>query len=421
MRRARSALSALRAAAHQHELCASPSSAVSCRLAHSPSLLSPASQHLRPACLLLSRALARPRVEQPQAAAPHAPPDSRLATHSAAADLLQLSERDELSFLTFSAEAEARLLPEGCPALSAELAASGTRSLLVRPCFLRARALLLPAAAAAAPRPPLVLDGQSGAGKSVLLAQLVACWRLAGGLALYVPSGHSLTVDSNFYRNEPAEPAAWDTPEHAAALLRSLDAAHGAELGRLRQRRPGCADAPLRSLVEAGTAAAATPAQAVDSFLALFDELALVAETPVLVAVDELNALSGWSEYHQVTGPRSNKRLCAAQLRVAAAVRDFQRPMAGQGMRLGATSATVGVSPKVHLADCPAAARRAVPRLSREEATAVLALHVDAGAAALPGAVEGGAAAALEAVAGRLHAITVGNGREQRVTMPLLL
>ena len=79
---------------------------------------------------------------------------------------------------------------------------------------------------------------------------------------------------------------------------------------------------------------------------------ALPAQVPVLQVVDELEALSWWSEYYearsnavrarvrfrvrffaaarraQVTGTFTRKRLLAAQLRVAAAVREMTAPMA---------------------------------------------------------------------------------------------
>ncbi len=313
----------------------------------------------------------------------------------------------------------ARLLPEGCPALAAEFETTGSRELLVRDCFLRARQrALLPAGDAAGSR-CLVLDGPSGAGKSILLAQLVACARSAGYLALYVPRGRAMTVDSSFYRHEASEPPAWDTPDHARALLSALAAAHGGMLDALPQKRPGAAPgATLRALVAQGTASNASPAVAVDAALSMLDELARVSDVPVLIAVDELNALWGWSEYHQVTGPRSRRRLTAAELRISAALRAFDAPPMARGVRLGATSATAGVSPRVHVGALPPGARRAVPRFSRDEAQTMLGLYASVGAAPLLASAAD--AAAISDAAKKLHALTVGSGAGLRNAVTLM-
>jgi|APGre2960657444_1045066.scaffolds.fasta_scaffold01282_2 hypothetical protein len=304
---------------------------------------------------------------------------------------------------------EARLLPEGCAALRAEFEASGTRLLLVRESFLRARARVLAPAPGAKGSRCLVLDGPSGAGKSVLLAQLVAAARSSGQLALYVPRGRSLAVDSLFYRHEASTPPAWDTPDHARALLSSLATAHPDLMDTLMQKRADAPpNTPLRALITAGTASNALPSVAVDAALQMLAELALVTDVRVLIAVDELNALSSWSEYHEVTGPRSRRRLAAEELRIAASLRAFDGGHMARGCRVGATSASAGVSPRVHVACLPRGARRAVPRLSRAEAEAMVGLYASSGASPL--LQEAQCALSIAEVAKKLHAITVGNG-----------
>lgn len=280
----------------------------------------PPARRLPPPASTLRRLIPARPAASPLAARP---PARGLSSDSqplreASSTLAELTEDDVGAFYTFSREVrkaaprpppharpltpaqdEAALLPEGCPALSAEFEAQGGRRLLVRDSLLRARARLQPPGPSLPPA-PLVLEGLPGSGKSLLLAQLVAGWRQAGGLALYVPRGRDYTIDSNFYAREGAQPAAWDTPEHAGKLLRSLAAAHGGELERMPQRRAGAAaGAPLAALVAAGTAPGAPPATAVDAALAMLAELRLVprgeeGQPAVLIAVDELNALSSW-------------------------------------------------------------------------------------------------------------------------------
>ena len=327
----------------------------------------------------------------------------------------------------------ARLLPEGCPALAAEFEASGTRELLVRDAWLRARARVFPQTAAdsASPPPPafsstLVLDGPSGAGKSVLLALLVAAARDAGWVALYVPQGRALTGGSLFFQHEGVTPPMWDTPGHAAQLLTALWAAHGSVLQGLPQRRPGVLGGlTLGQLHAAGTSQSATPVAAVDALLAMVQELRLVSEVPTMVAIDELNALWGWTEYHQTTGPRSRKRLHAGQLRVAATLRAFDStPGPARGVLLGATSATAGISPKVHVANLPKGARAAVPRFSLQETGAMVAMYAAAGritSLAVGGENEPDEqAAGVQQAARKLHALTVGSGADLRDILPLV-
>ena len=301
--------------------------------------------------------------------------------------------------------------------------------MLVRQSFLRARARLFPGAACTDDKvvwPPtfqscLVLDGPAGSGKSVLLALLVAAVREAGGVALYVPRGRALTINSLFYQHEGATPPVWDTPGHATKLLSSLWAVHGPALESLPQRRPGCQPGKqLGDLHAAGTAATATPVAAVDAALGMLQELRLVQELPTLIAVDEINALWGWTEYHQTTGPRSRKRLHAGQLRVAEALRAFDaQPGPVRGALLGATSANAGVSPKVHVGSLPKGSRRAVSRFTAEESNTMVRMYASAGClSGLEDKWEDEELMTKTAI--RLHALTVGSGAELRDILPLL-
>ena len=261
-------------------------------------------------------------------------------------------------------------------------------------------------------RPPLVLEGPSGAGKSVLLAMLVAAARSAGWLALYVPRGRDLVEGSSFSRY--GETDVWDTPDHARQLLLSLDAAHGNLLAKLPRRAPGARPGKLRDLLRVLDEQNPSATDVTDAGLAMLAELPLIKEHPVLFAVDELNALSGWSEYHAVTGPRSRLRLEAGALRITAVARRLDLPLA-RGVRVGATSASAGVSPRVHLSGLPddpaGTLRRTAPRYCDHETHLMLQHYNSCGMT--PGLFDADVEAVGEASL-TLHALCVGSGTNLR-------
>lgn len=286
---------------------------------------------------------------------------------------------------------------------------------MVRDAFLRLRDRVLGAdpSACAGALPPLVLEGPSGAGKSVLLALTVAAARSAGWLAFYVPRGRSLCEGSAFSRW--GESDAWDTPDHARELLQNLNAAHGNLLATLPRRAQGAPPgSKLIDLLAVLDEQNPSATEVTDAGLAMLAELPLITDVPVLFAVDELNALSGWSEYHAVTGPRSRLRLEAGALRLTAVIRRMDAPLA-RGVRVGATSANAGVSPRVHLADLPSdpqgALRRAAPRYSDEETHHMLRHY---NAYGMTPALRGADQARLVEATLAMHALCVGSGTTLR-------
>ena len=157
---------------------------------------------------------------------------------------------------------------------------------------------------------------------------------------------------------------------------------------------------------------------------------ALPAQVPVLQVVDELEALSWWSEYYearsnavrarvrfrvrffaaarraQVTGTFTRKRLLAAQLRVAAAVREMTAPMA-RGAYLAAVSASGGVSPRVRLEGVPEGAARTLDGYAAAEAEAMLQHYLAPKGLAL-------GEAELPLRAQRMRLLTAGSGTQLR-------
>jgi hypothetical protein len=246
----------------------------------------------------------------------------------------------------------------------------------------------------------------------VLLAMLVAAARSTGWLALYVPRGRDLCEGSSFSRY--GETDMWDSPDHARQLLLNLNEAHGDLLAKLPRRAPGARPGKLRDLLRVLDEHNPSATDVTDAGLAMLAELPLIKEHPVLFAVDELNALSGWSEYHAVTGPRSRLRLEAGALRITAVARRLDAPLV-RGVRVGATSTTAGVSPRVHLAGLPddpeGTLRRAAPRYCDHETHLMLQHYNSYGMT--PGLFEADEEAVGEASLA-LHALCVGSGSNLR-------
>ena len=370
------------------------------------------------------------------------------------ATLTTLSPADVGRFFVFSEADEAALLPDGLPVgMADEFALAPGRRLLARQSFLTLRDHVLNSTAAR-PAEHRVLEGLPGAGKSVLLALTVAAARQAGWLALYVPRGRSLTTGSPYAKHEPkrrlttkprgaaggapsAEPAApppppppllpprppplhamWNTPDHARRLAGSLVAAHGELLASLPRKAAGAAPgATLRSLADAARSATAAPAAVVDAWLDLVDELKAVSDVRVLFAVDELNALSAWTTYHEVVGPKSRRRMHAGELRVAESLRSLPAAPFPSGLFLGAVSSSVGVSPRVACAGVPRSVRRSVPRFALDDTRLLLRHYAFAGAAPRLRAADG---FDIDIAAPAAHALSVGSGTLLRNSVVLL-
>lgn len=357
---------------------------------------------------LAAQAAAEPRKAKAAAKAAPKAEDGEALSLVVSKALQEVTKADAGSFWVLSEEDTKRLLPEGCPALEREFQSSKSRRVLLRDAFFKLQQRILGDAGAAAAdakivAPATLLMGHRGVGKSVLLGITAAWARAHGWLVLYVPQGRLLTERSQFTRNE--QTGLWDTPDHARSLLASLSAAHGLLLQTLPRKMAGApAGETLASLVAKGTAPSAAASVAVDAAVELLQELKLVTEVPVLSVVDEVNALSWWSEYHQVMGPKSRKRLLAGQLRVAAAVRDMCTPMA-RGAYLSATSESIGVSPRLRLEGVPSQSRRAVEGFGQADTEAMLRHYTVAGKMAAAESKEELAVKAL-----RLRMVAGGDG-----------
>ena len=340
-----------------------------------------------------------------------------LATRSGD-DVLSFDTKDVDRFWELSSTTEARLLPEGAPAgLAAEFAASGTRRVLFRACDLETRALLKQGSS-------LLLDGRRGCGKSVALANVVAWARAAGYFVVYVPSAKALTLDSSYQKDEAS--GKWDTPEHAAQLLRWMLSGNEAAMAEMRVKAltgggetslAALASEAAHSLEKGGDPKAVTEA-ALAALGAVRDAARNGAN--VMFAIDEYNALFGPTDMHEVLGARKRGVIQAGDMRVGFALRDAAAATAAGATFVGATSGTISLSPKLSAAlggepnafapETAALVRKEVPRFNSREIVSLVRHydHARRGLDAVDASVD------HEQLALRLKVLTQGNAKEMR-------
>ena len=333
-----------------------------------------------------------------------------LATRSGD-DVLAFDAKDVDRFWELSAEAEARLMPEGAPAgLAAEFAASGTRRVLFRACDLQVRELLKGGTS-------LLMDGRRGCGKSAALANAVAWARAAGYFVVYVPSAKALTLDSSYQKDEAS--GKWDTPEHARLFLRWVKLGNdAATLAAAASSAPEASS--VLAAVDAGLDAfEKEPKRTVEAALAVIEDLktAAGAGTPVLFVVDEYAALHGPTDMHEVLGARKRGNIRAGETRLCAALRDAGGITAAGAGYVAATSGTIQLSPKLDAAMGTAEApgsevlvRVEAERMRTGEIVAMVRHydHARGGLDAVDASVD------HEQLALRLRVLTQGNGKEMR-------
>ena len=357
---------------------------------------------------------------------PHRPPATGRAPEPAsfpldapaADDVSALDASSVARFWRLSEDDAARLLPEPLPAaISDEFAASNTRRLMFRRCDLDHRA-------AVAAGKSILLDGGVGAGKSVALAHIVAWARSEGYVVAYVPAGRALTVDSSYQKDEAT--GAWDTPEHARAVLEWIRAGCGDALAEIPSGS-GAGATTLAETVEAGLEAfEKDPKQTVQAALEVIEGLRAAArdgKRKVLFAVDEYNAMFGPTDMHEVLGARKRGNIAAGSTRLLASLRDANAAVAAGCAYVAATSGTIQLSPKLSAAlttsEAPgseALERVEVKRMNTKEIFSMVRhyAHAKGSLEAVHESVD------HEQLAMRLRVLTQGNGKEMREMMSVL-
>lgn len=148
----------------------------------------------------------------------------------------------------------------------------------------------------------VVLEGERGAGKSVAMAQL-AVWARAQGWLVLALDGLAMTRGGRIVRSRRS-PALFDQPGTNRLLLERFAAAEGPALAQLPAQLPAPAGsaggATLLELVQSGARSEENSTAVLERLRA---ELALVTRVPVLLLVDNVNALHNPSAYYDMDSP----------------------------------------------------------------------------------------------------------------------
>ncbi|KAL8225110.1 hypothetical protein R6Q57_017667 [Mikania cordata] len=308
--------------------------------------------------------------------------------------LSELGRKDASTYMKFSRKKLEEVLPERLPVgMVKEFEESMRDSLLVRHSFLdlrdNFRRIVDPPLQSSNSKgltvhKQIVLDGPVSCGKSIALAMLVHWARDEGWLVFYVPEGRSWTHGGLFYKN--AETGLWDTPVQAANILQDflkynesylmklpckifdpIPLGEGAGVGRMKDADSMAMPdgSTLYDLVQTGIT---TTHASVGVVVRLREELSLVKDIPVLIAVDQYNSWFTFTEFEEPVTVRSSRPIHAKEV---ATVNAF-RSMMHDNMMVGAFSHSTAVGKlRKDLPDVPTNARVMFPRYSLDEAAVV--------------------------------------------------
>ncbi|KAJ2710325.1 hypothetical protein H4R19_003802 [Coemansia spiralis] len=196
--------------------------------------------------------------------------------------------------------------------------------------------------AEAAPKRASVLDGRCGTGKSAELLKLASVAASQGHIVVYVPSTVRWVNSSQPYGPEPGGSGQFVQLELAVELLRTMGGMCRAALVRVPLgrsaplgKRTFSAENTLADVVDAGLQ---TPGLAHGALDLLLDVASTQTSMPVLVAVDEVNALWCETQYRD----QDDTVLPAHRLRLISALLPFFEgtKTLARGWVLGATSHT---------------------------------------------------------------------------------
>mmetsp|Transcript_17599 Transcript_17599/g.34615 ORF Transcript_17599/g.34615 Transcript_17599/m.34615 type:complete len:499 (+) Transcript_17599:160-1656(+) len=240
----------------------------------------------------------------------------------------EISGEDVARYFAVKDEDLARLLPEGVNEETEELfTVLGNKLFMVRESTTDTIDLMkrIEAGEVDPSKAVRLLMGERGMGKSISL-QLAVMWaRARGWIVMYVPDAREYVTEKGAiqYGTGTAAPLAQSKlrpklltqPLGAQAALKNIKAAHGEQLKGLKQKRKYPAklydaDDSLMGIIERGLK---TAPFAGDALLDLRLELGLVTEVPVMIAVDQINAFSWPTCFHENAVPVVPERLMMAE------------------------------------------------------------------------------------------------------------
>ncbi|KAJ9565249.1 LOW QUALITY PROTEIN: hypothetical protein OSB04_001215 [Centaurea solstitialis] len=299
--------------------------------------------------------------------------------------LSELNRKDACTYMKFSRKKLEEVLPERLPVgMVKEFDESMRDALLVRHSFLdlrdNFRRIVDPPSQSSnskglSAQKQIVLDGPVSCGKSIALAMLVHWARDQGWLVFYVPEGRSWTHGGLFYKNPLT--GLWDTPDflkyNESCLMKlpcqiadPIPLGEGAGVGRMKDADSMAMPegSTLYDLIQTGI----TKHICFCWSVRLRQELSLVKDIPVLIAIDQYNSWFTFTEFEEPMTVRSCRPIHAREV---ATVNAF-RSMMHDNMMVGAFSHSTAVGKlRQDLPDVPTNARVMFPRYSLDEAAVV--------------------------------------------------
>lgn len=221
-------------------------------------------------------------------------------------------------------------------------------------------------------RKKIILEGYSGSGKSVALYLLVAWARSKGWLVMYIPSAKHMLEGGLYVHDE--EEGLWDTPVSARNVLKALQLNHGTRLEELTATKQ---KSSLKDMITYGLKSDTPAKDVVQTLIDVKNALLEVTDEPVLIAIDDYNALYAPQavEYHEAVHTFHRRRLLPTELRLASSCRVLEGAEVSKGLIAVANTYSNSISPKLRV-PCPKGSRFNIPRYNLSEVTAMAQAYI---------------------------------------------
>jgi len=219
------------------------------------------------------------------------------------------------------------------------------------------------------------LNGGTGSGKSLTMYSLAAWARSQGWIVLYIPSA-KLFLEKGYFVEDisSVDKDIYDTPMSAQTVLRNLKDNHSKELEEISYTDAETGNThPLMHLVNIGLDLETYiehPKKVVMAVIQIKEELMKVTHVPVMIAVDDYNALyfPPAVAYSERIHDLYLRRIEPDELRLASAFRLLEHKAPKRGLVVAAPSYSQDISPKLHIPSKYGKTDRIeVPRFSLEE------------------------------------------------------
>lgn len=167
----------------------------------------------------------------------------------------------------------------------------------------------------------LTSRGERGTGKTATLLHTVHWARREGWITLHIPSGRELVYGGLWVNPSSEKDGSFDQPQVAHQILKDFGAAHSHDLTALNLQHAASKNRYGSTLADVLQIGIADEDEATAALVVLKGELVAQTERPVLIAIDEYNALFEATPYSF-----AQKQLESEQLVLVKAFKDLYSP-----------------------------------------------------------------------------------------------